>query len=131
MAATVQNFGPISYQVMHNIDRDRWDGYKMGEHKLADGYIGETDHLVFELGTAQGQTPYTPMLEAIFCRHNRDDRPDGRDAPSLSVGDVIVIEPENGDMAWAYAVESVGFRPTYVTAEDRIGATYRALFIDR
>jgi hypothetical protein len=52
--------------------------------------------------------PVPPVLDAIFARHNRDDRPDGPYAPSLSVGDVIALD-------WAqvggrfFSVDSFGF----------------------
>ena len=45
-------------------------------------------------------------LEAIFVRHNRDDRPDGRLAPSLSVDDVVAVDGR------FWRVEPIGFDET-------------------
>jgi hypothetical protein len=52
--------------------------------------------------------------EAIFVRHNADDRPDGQLCPSLSVGDVIVI----GEVA--FSVARVGFVSVELNPADLI-----------
>lgn len=52
--------------------------------------------------------PVPPVLDAIFARHNRDDRPDGQLAPSLSVGDVIALD-FTGPGARFFSVDSFGF----------------------
>lgn len=49
-----------------------------------------------------------PVLDAIFARHNRDDRPDGPYAPSLSVGDVIALD-WNTPRTRFFSVDSFGF----------------------
>ena len=53
-----------------------------------------------------GESPR--VLDAIFARHNRDDRPDGPYAPSLSVGDVIVLDFGTGRDRF-FSVDSFGF----------------------
>ena len=45
-------------------------------------------------------------LEAIFTCHNRDNRPDGQLCPSMSVGDVVVLDIGRGA---SYSVKDVGF----------------------
>lgn len=66
-------------------------GYERGD-PLVRGYSGEIatsmfDHLL---------DPTDAILERIFALHNRDDRPDGRLCPSMSVGDVVIL----GETAW-------------------------------
>jgi hypothetical protein len=45
-------------------------------------------------------------LEAVFARYNADDRPNAASAPSLSVGDVVVLDGEN-----AFACRPRGWEP--------------------
>jgi hypothetical protein len=52
--------------------------------------------------------PVPPVLDYIYARHNRDDRPDGQLAPSLSVGDVIVLDFGTGRDRF-FSVDSFGF----------------------
>ena len=52
--------------------------------------------------------PLPPVLDDIYARHNRDDRPDGQLAPSLSVGDVIALEFGTGRDRF-FSVDSFGF----------------------
>ena len=52
--------------------------------------------------------PVPPVLDAIFARHNRDDRPDGQLAPSLSVGDVIALD-WGTERTRFFSVDSFGF----------------------
>lgn len=47
-------------------------------------------------------------LDAIFYRHNRDNRPDGPYAPSLSVGDVIALDWGTPRTRF-FSVDSFGF----------------------
>lgn len=53
-----------------------------------------------------GEAPL--VLDAIFYRHNRDDRPDGPYAPSLSVGDVIALD-WGTERTRFFSVDSFGF----------------------
>jgi hypothetical protein len=71
----------MRYEILHNIDAMFIRGYEPGD-RLIRGYTGTL---------TTGETP--PATERIFAIHNRDDRPDGKDAPSLSVGDVVVLTP--------------------------------------
>lgn len=51
----------------------------------------------------------TNLLESLFVRHNRDDRPDRYLRPSLSCGDVVVLAPE-GMEPWMFTVDVVGWK---------------------
>lgn len=54
------------------------------------------------------------LFEWVFVRHNRDDRPDAKTAPSLSVGDVVALsEYEAAEFVQTFwrTVDSVGFKP--------------------
>lgn len=87
----------MRYSLFHNIDKDRtvdniWGEYRPG-NRLTPYYAGEVD-----------DDEYLAAAETLFMRHNRDNRPCGRLAPSLSIGDVIVFH--NGDRhAFACALE--------------------------
>jgi hypothetical protein len=74
-----------------------------------DGHADETDETI---------------CEELFALLNRDDRPNGKVAPSMSVGDVVTISDEDGTRS--YTTEGVGFErlvyalvPVY-GAEDRL-----------
>ena len=56
----------------------------------------------------------TEAAELVFRRHNADDRPDGRSAPSMSIGDVV----EFADMA--LSVEPIGFTTVTLNASDKV-----------
>lgn len=107
----------MHYQLYHNQDAWFSRGYEPGD-VLKRGYA-EDFPPCFRLRT--DMHPSEAMLglcETIFVKHNRDDRPDGQTAPSLSVGDVIQI----GEVA--FTVERFGF--TQVSLYDAIifeGAT--------
>jgi len=85
----------VRYQLFHNQSSHYLRGYEPGD-ELREGWVGEVDH-----DPAKSELP---VLDQIWWIHNRDDRPDGQIAPSLSVGDVIVL----GETA--FAVQMVGFR---------------------
>lgn len=84
-----------------NLDAGFCRTYEPGD-RLVKGWTGEV------------ATPSVAALDDIFARHNRDDRPDGRLCPSMSVGDVIIL----GDTAWSVA--SFGFKPVTVDPADLI-----------
>lgn len=66
-----------------------------------DAYGGrDTEHVL--------DGPLPPALDAIFSRHNRDNRPDGPYAPSLSVGDVIALD-WGTERTRFFSVDSFGF----------------------
>jgi hypothetical protein len=54
------------------------------------------------------------LAETIFAKHNRDDRPDGRLCPSMSIGDVVVI----GEVA--LSVADIGFVVVVLDPDDLI-----------
>lgn len=64
-------------------------------------------------GTVLGgnQARLTETLEAIFVRHNRDDRPDRMTHPSLSAGDVVVLTPpDHRGEPYMFTVDIVGWK---------------------
>jgi hypothetical protein len=67
------------YRILHNLDAQFCRPYQPGD-RLANGYVGRV--AVDDLDM---------LPEMVFAIHNRDDRPDGRSAPSLSVGDVVIV----------------------------------------
>lgn len=87
----------FTYTILHNVAPD---------HFLA-GYI-EGDRLVEGHHAAVEAPSYEDALDDIWVIHNRDNRPDGKLAPSLSVGDVILLwDVEGGEDA--FKVVDVGF----------------------
>lgn len=54
--------------------------------------------------------------EKIFMVLNRDDRPNGREEPSLSVGDVVIIHTHDSDVP--FSVQFIGFRTEDMFAVD-------------
>ena len=86
----------VNYTNYTNLDARFMRGYERGD-RLVKGYSDEID-----LAPSDEASTMT-VLEWIFARHNRDDRPDGRLCPSMSVGDVVVL----GETAWT--VEDIGF----------------------
>lgn len=92
-----QNHGQSahSYVIWHNATSRFMRGYE-GRDNLVRGYEGKLP--IF------GSDTDTSVLERVFTRHNRDDRPDGQQAPSLSVGDVVVL---NGH--YSYTCQSAGW----------------------
>lgn len=73
-------------------------------------WFDRTAYNVADASTApdalSGEAPL--VLDAIYARHNRDNRPDGQLAPSLSVGDVIALEFGTGRDRF-FSVDSFGF----------------------
>jgi hypothetical protein len=99
----------ITYRLLHNLDtRYSTNAYTPGQ-RLADGYIGEIAFHPEALFAA---------AEAIFLRHNADDRPDGQSAPSLSVGDVVIL----GEIA--LSVDRIGWTKVTVNPDDLLGVPY-------
>lgn len=92
----------MRYTNYTNMDAGFMGTYEPGQ-RLVKGWAGEID-----------MPPGVVVLEAIFSRHNRDDRPDGQLCPSMSVGDVIVI----AETAWSVA--NVGFVPVVIDPADVI-----------
>jgi hypothetical protein len=96
-----------SYVIFHNLDAGYMRIYQRGD-RLADGYRG----------TIRTSGDLARAAEAVFSRHNRDDRPDGQSAPSLSVGDVVVF----GEVA--LSVDGRGFAPVHLDPDDLLQCTW-------
>lgn len=98
----------MKYSLFHNIDKyaddggpvNVWGEYRPG-HRLTPYYAGDVD----VYGPAE-HPDFLAAAEELFARHNRDNRPCGRLAPSLSIGDVIVFH--NGKR-YAFACAMEGF----------------------
>lgn len=99
--------------------------------KFIEGYLPE--HEVAEAGVIEEITTDTALdaCERAFMYWNRDDRPNGRTAPSLSVGDVVHLEHPDGDLY--YACIDIGFAsinaPKEIDVED--GKTVADLIHER
>lgn len=93
----------VDYRILHNLDARFGRPYEHGD-RLADGYCGQVS-----------VSDPAEVAELVFVRHNRDDRPDGKSAPSLSVGDVVVI----GETA--VSVDRWGFVGVSVAPSDLVG----------
>lgn len=93
----------IDYHILHNLDARFSRPYQHGD-RLANGHTGQV--------TAADPTH---VADLVFAIHNRDDRPDGKSAPSLSVGDVIII----GETA--VSVDRMGFVNVFIDAADLLG----------
>lgn len=83
------DLGNTGYVVLINVSfdpRQYLDGYQPGD-PMVETWRGEIED---ESGTL-GQMSQPVILERIYIRHNREDRPDGRIGPSLSIGDVLCV----------------------------------------
>lgn len=98
----------MHYQLYHNETARFGRPYEPGD-ELTKGYRGEFPPCFSIREDLDPQEAHIRLAEVIFQKHNRDDRPDGRTAPSLSVGDVVVI----GEVA--LSVASIGWE--FVTLE--------------
>lgn len=72
----------IIYDIFHNIDA-RWMRAYEPTDRLIEGWSGRFDNRDID--------DVNSACDVIFAMHNRDDRPDGQLAPSLSVGDVVKL----------------------------------------
>lgn len=92
----------MKYTLFHNQDALFFRPGSLNDFYIM-GYSGSV------IGGAQSRL--TDVLEAIFVRHNRDDRPDGRTRPSLSVGDVIVLTPpDHRGEPYVFTVDMIGWK---------------------
>src|SRR5262245_8464725 len=103
----------IKYTNYTNIDASFCRAYEPGD-RLVRGWQGELPPCF----TPREDLPLEQLMlgiaEVLFARHNRDDRPDGRMCPSMSVGDVVVI----GETAMS--VDHVGFKVVTLDESDLI-----------
>jgi hypothetical protein len=92
----------VHYRLWHNRDSHYVRGYARPDGILR-GYEGTIEV------PQHPADPTRAICEAIFARHNSDDRPDGATAPSLSVGDVVEVHV--GGMRWdAFTVLPTGWQ---------------------
>ena len=93
------------------------------------GYDDDTLELAATL-LVKDTDDYEALCERVFALLNADDRPNGKVAPSLSVGDVVTIDGKA-----SYAVEALGFRKLgrviEATREDRDALLARLEEADR
>jgi YodL-like len=105
------------YRLWHNFDSHYMRGYQDGDRLIA-GYQGHVQvppmtGLDEAFAHEQNRSDEVRTCEEIFRRHNRDDRPDGRDAPSLSVGDVVTLWTGHGWDLWSCQVVGWHHVPTH------------------
>ena len=103
----------MHYQLFHNLTASFCRPYEPGDELVAGWkedfpacFKPRTDVPIDDL--------MLRLAEKLFMKHNRDDRPDGKTAPSLSVGDVVVI----GEVAMSVA--SIGFEVVTLDPADLI-----------
>lgn len=67
---------------------------------------------LMDAGTTEVETDDAlTACERAFMFWNRDDRPNGATAPSLSMGDVVRLDREDGRLVGFYECAEVGFEP--------------------
>jgi hypothetical protein len=103
---TINSGNTIDYRILHNLDARFSRPYQSGD-RLADGYVGR--HAANDL---------TAVCEEVFAIHNRDDRPDGKSAPSMSVGDVVIA----GETA--FSVDRFGFTTVTINTDDLLNTPW-------
>jgi hypothetical protein len=102
----------VEYTNYTNVDAGYLRTFEPGD-RLVRGHHGDLD--------VTDPTDLDAIAEAIFERHNRDDRPDGRLCPSLSVGDVVVVGEIAVSVARASASRPCGPTPTTSSSIGRGG----------
>ena len=102
----------LDYTLYHNLsstsDRGRGLGPLSGAYEPGDKLVrGWRAQVSIDDPAEPGEA-----LETVFDLHQQDGRPDGQLAPSLSVGDVVVL----GESAWS--VIRVGWQPVDIDPAD-------------
>lgn len=101
-----------TYRIYHNV-QSRFDPYTPGDRLWFDA-------AAYEASVPDGtHDPVTTLLEVIFDRHNRDDRPDAFSAPSLSVGDIVALDWDN-ENATFWAVGRFGWTEVVGPYHDQV-----------
>ena len=98
-----------TYRLHHNLDSHYFRAWQKGDH-LADGHTGTIEFVWSDIEVT---------LNEIYEIHNSDNRPDGSSAPSLSIGDVIVLGES------AFTVAELGFTSINLEAGDLMGVDWR------
>lgn len=109
---TCQDDMSTAYRNYTNLDARYSRGYQPGD-RLTVGWSGTVD-VADPFAVDQAE-----VCETVFDRHNRDNRPDGKICPSMSVGDVIVL-----DDSTCWTVEPIGFRQIFLDPADILDVTY-------
>lgn len=109
--------GGATYRLLYNMNfaRLKFDGYKMGDQLVSS--------VEYAIEFAELPHDMEAVLEIIFARHNRDDRPNPLTEPSLSAGDVVKVTVVRGDEKiptgeGEYTVKAVGFESVFVEDDD-------------
>lgn len=71
-----------TYEILINVSDDKF---------LRDDPHHNAEYVFVYRGWARSDNT-DHLLDDIYSIHNRDDRPDGRLGPSLSIGDVVALE---------------------------------------
>jgi hypothetical protein len=80
-----------------------WSNTSRRPERFLSGYqVGDTMKMSWE-GDLHGLVSTPELLEHLFEMFNRDERPNGQIAHSLSIGDVVVLD------GVAFAVVAIGF----------------------
>ena len=87
------------YRIYHNV-QSGFQPYVPGDRLWFDG-------TAYEIPADEYDGAFD-LLEPITERHNRDDRPDGQRAPSLSVGDLVALDWGTENTTF-WAVERLGW----------------------
>lgn len=89
----------VSYELFHNVDA-HFNQYRVGD-RLIRGHWARIE--------VPWDASNDVVCSRVFNRHNADDRPDGQDAPSLSVGDLIMLWRGPDQTPKVFAVQRFGF----------------------
>jgi hypothetical protein len=111
----------VPYRVQHNLDAGFMRGYEPGD-RLASGFAGIISCPPLDPELSPLEALYQMLLgtaEAVFVRHNRDDRPDSGLFPSISVGDVVIFPNTDGvAVPVGITIDMVGVHPVALEAAD-------------
>lgn len=99
---SAESAGTDTYEI-YQIEDTRGVDYCFRDYASAQDRLNAADYRC----VYAGPLPPTLTLEAIYLRHNRDDRPLRREMRSVSVSDVIVVT--RAGKRQAYYVDNFGF----------------------
>lgn len=95
----------VNVRILDNLNLSAmWDGYKPGDRLRC---VWETHAEVHLLTGEEIRDALLHLAETMFLTFNRDDRPNGKFAKSMSVGDVVQID--YGDGRIFLACDKLGF----------------------